>query len=141
MKKFFSFLFLSFCTLVLVACQSPSEEMTLLGSVSDISISESNGYGGLNENYFISINEAEDISSFEDVLKNAKRIKQDVDMTNEKPDYDILIRYANGNTHGLHLVLGNKGEESRIMYIGNEKNGYIISPKDTDTLRKLFDSQ
>ena len=46
--------------------------MTLLDNVSDISISKSNGYGGLNENYILSINREEAISRFEEVLKNAK---------------------------------------------------------------------
>lgn len=139
LKKFFLLLFLSVCTLV--ACRSQSEEMTILDRVSEISISESNGYGGLNENYFDSINQAETIADFEEVLKDTKEINQDVDVTNEKPDYDILIRYENGDTHGLHLVLGNVEEESIITYIGHENKGHIISPKDTHKLRRLLDVQ
>ena len=64
-----------------------------------------------------------------------------MDVTNEKPDYDILIRYENGDTHGLHLLLGNVEEESIIMYIGHENKGYVISPKDTNKLRRILDIQ
>lgn len=138
MKKLLSLLLLAFCSVSLIACQPQNEEMTL-GSVSDISISISNGYGGLNENYFLSINQEEAISGFEGILKNAKEIKRDVNVNNEKPDYDILIRYENDGTHGLHLLLGNIGEESILMFIGHEENGYIVSPKDTNELRKLLD--
>ncbi len=138
MKKLLSSLLLAFCSVSLIACQPQNEEMTL-GSVSDISISISNGYGGLNENYFLSINQEEAISGFEGILKNAKEIRRDVNVNNEKPDYDILIRYENDGTHGLHLLLGNVGEESIIMFIGHEENGYIVSPKDTNELRKLLD--
>jgi len=139
LKKFFLLLFLTVGTLILFACQSQSEEMTILDSVSEILISESNGYGGLNENYFDSINQTETISDFGEALKNTKEINRDVDVTNEKPDYDILIRYENGDTHGLHLLLGNVEEESIVMYIGHENKGYIISPKDTNILRTILD--
>lgn len=138
MKKVLLLILVAFCCVTLIACQSQKEEMTLLDTVADISISKSNGYGGINENYFLSINQEETISVFEDVMKNAKGISQDVDVTHEKPDYDILIRYENGGTQGLHLLLGNVGEESVIMYIGHEKNGYLVSPKDTNDLRLLI---
>ena len=137
-KKLLSSLLLVFCSVSLIACQPQNEEMTL-GSISEISISISNGYGGLNENYFLSNKQEETISIFEVILKNAKEIRQDVNVNNEKPDYDILIRYENDGTQGLHLLLGNVGEESIIMFIGHEENGYIVSPKDTNELRKLLD--
>ncbi|MBU7595155.1 hypothetical protein FVO58_22085 [Metabacillus halosaccharovorans] len=139
MKKLFLLLFLSFWTVSLSACESQKKEMTLLDNISTISISKSNGYGGLNENYFISIKKDELTSKFEEVLKDTKGIKQNVDLTNDKPEYDILIRYENGETHGLHLVLGNEGEESTFIYIGNEKNGYIVSAEKTNILRKMLD--
>ena len=137
--KLFLLLFLSFCTLSLSACQSQKEEMTLIDNVSSISISKSNGYGGLNKNYFISIKQGKLTSEFEEVLKDTKRIKQNVDVTNDKPDYDILVRYENGKTHLLHLVLGKEGEESNFMYVGYEKNGYIVSPEKSKVLRKMLE--
>ncbi|AWE07769.1 hypothetical protein DCE79_10395 [Lysinibacillus sp. 2017] len=141
MKKRLLSVLLAFCSVTLIACQSQNEEITLLDNVSDISISKSNGYGGLNENYILSINREEAISGFKEVLKKAKGKNQDVDVINEKPDYDILIRYENGDTHGLHLLLGNAGDESVITYTGHEKYGYIVSPEDTNELRKLLDAQ
>ncbi|QTN00026.1 hypothetical protein ERJ70_12410 [Sediminibacillus dalangtanensis] len=138
MKKFMVLAFLICGAITLVGCQATKERMTLLDTITEVSISKSGGYVGLNENYFLTINRVETISGFEKVLKNTKGISHDVDVTNEKPDYDILIRYENGNTHGLHLQLGNAGEESVIMYIGHERNGYIVSPKDTNELRKLL---
>lgn len=139
MKKIFSLLFLSFWTVSLSACESQIEEMTLLDNISTISFSKSNGYGGLNENYFIVIKQDELTSEFEEVLKNTKGIKQNKDLTNDKPEYDILIRYENEETHGLHLLLGKEDEKSIFIYIGNEKNGYIVSPDKTKVLRKMLD--
>ncbi|SDO68899.1 hypothetical protein [Halobacillus aidingensis] len=141
MKKLLLLFHLAFCSITLIACQSHMEESTLLDSVSDISISKSNGYGGLNENYSVSINQSKDISTFNGILKNAKRVNRKVDVNNEKPDYDILVRYENGETHGLHLVLGNEGEESIVMHIGHEKNGFNVSSEDTKVLKSIIDIQ
>ena len=138
MKKLFLLLF---STLTLFACQSQSEEMKVFDHISEISIANSNGYGGLNKNYVVSINQTEARLAFEEILKNARGKNQDVDVTNGKPDYDILIRYENGGTHGLHLILGNTGAESIVMYIGHENTGYFISPEETNTIRKLLDVQ
>lgn len=128
-----------FCTLTLFVCQSQSEELKLLDNIDEISISDSNGYGGLNENYFVSINQTEAILAFEEVLKNARGKNQDVDVTNGKPHYDVLIRYENGATNGLHLILGNTGAESIVMYIGHENIGYFISPEETINIKKLLE--
>ena len=139
LKKIFLLLTLPICTLLLFACQSQKEEMTLLDDISSISISESGGYGGMNENYSMTIDEDVHISKFEEVVKNAEGKKQKVDVYEEKPDYDILVRYHNGDTHGLHLVLENTGKKSRIMYIGHEQNGFDISPGDTKILRDILE--
>jgi hypothetical protein len=138
LKKFMVLVLLICGVITLVSCQSTKERMTLLDTINEVSISESGGYGGLNENYSLTINQEETISGFAEVLKNTKGINQDIGVTNEKPDYDILIRYANGDTQGLHLLLGNAGEESVIKYIGQDKNVFIVSIKDTNELRKLL---
>ena len=138
MKHIVMFLILSFSTLILISCQSQTKEMTLLDDVSGISISKSNGYRGLNENYFASYSQEESISDFEKILKNTKGTTQDV--TNDTPTYDILIRYEYGDTHGLHLLLGNDGEESVFTYIGYEGN-YTVSPEGTHKLKNIIDGK
>lgn len=141
MKRIFVLLTLSFYMFLLFACQSQDKEMTLLDNISSVSISESDGYGGMNENYFKTIDKDAFILEFESVLKNAKGKKQKVNVDKEKPDFDLLIRYENGETHGLHLVLGNTGETSRIMYIGHEDNGFDIYSEDTKVLKEMLDNQ
>ncbi len=112
LKKILFILLLSFCTLLLFACQSQEKEMMMLDDISSISISKSSGYGGINENYIATIDNDTTISRFKEALKDAEGREQKVNVDTEKPDYDILIRYENGETHGLHLVLGNTGEKS-----------------------------
>lgn len=141
MKKIILSLTLFFCVLLLFACQSQEKEMTMLDDISSISISKSSGYGGINENYIATIDKDTTISRFEEALKNAEGREQKVNVDTEKPDYDILIRYENGETHGLHLVLGNTGEKSRVMYVDHEKNGFDISPEGTEVLKGVLDNQ
>ncbi|WP_185959637.1 hypothetical protein [Lentibacillus cibarius] len=47
MKKIILLLTLSFCALLLFACQSQDKQMTMLDDISSISIFESDGYGKL----------------------------------------------------------------------------------------------
>ncbi|MYL58245.1 hypothetical protein GLW20_12085 [Virgibacillus halodenitrificans] len=141
MKKILLSFTLFFCALFLFACQSQEKQMTMLDGISSISVSESDGYGGINENYVTTIDKDTIISRFEEIFKNAEGKKQKVDVGTEKPDYDILIRYENGETHGLHLVLGNTREESRVMYVGHENNVFDISPEGTKVLRGVLDNQ
>ncbi|WP_060678635.1 hypothetical protein [Virgibacillus halodenitrificans] len=141
MKKITLSLTLFFCALLLFACQSQEKEMTMLDDISSISISKSSGYGGINENYIATIDKDSTISRFEESLENAEGREQKVNVDTEKPDYDILIRYENGETHGLHLVLGNAGEKSRVMYVGHENNGFDISPEGTEVLKDVLDNQ
>lgn len=140
MKKILLSLLFITCCFALIACQTQVKEMKPKDNITDISISISNGYGGLNEDYILLMDQENSISGFENVLQNAKKLSRDMDVANEKPDYDLLIRYDNGETQGLHLLLGNTGEESVIMYIGQERQGYIVSPKETKEIRKLLDA-
>jgi uncharacterized lipoprotein YehR (DUF1307 family) len=140
LKKVNLSLMLSFCALLLFACQSQEKKMTMLDDISSISISESDGYGGINEDYFMTIGKETIISTFQEIFKNTEGRKQKVDVDNERPDYDILIHYRNGETHLLHLVLGNTGEKGRVMYVGHENNGFDISAKDTNVLRDILDT-
>ncbi|SEI02254.1 hypothetical protein SAMN05192559_107187 [Halobacillus karajensis] len=86
----------------------------------------------------LSINQEEAISACEQVMENAKGSSQAVDVMKETPDHDIMIRYEKGGTQGLHLLLGNAGEESILLYTGHETNGFIVAPKDPNEIRKLL---
>ncbi|MEG0260360.1 MAG: hypothetical protein RR595_02730 [Lysinibacillus sp.] len=138
MKHVFLILLLSCSTVTLISCQSQNEGMTLVENVSDISISKSTAYGSLNENFFSSFSQEEIITDFEKILNNSKGTT--IDVMKETPTYDILVRYENGDTHGLHLLLENEGEESILMFIGYE-DGYIVSSEDTRKLKNIIDAK
>jgi len=133
MRKISLFLLL-LCTLTLFACSSSNTGMVLLDDIDSISISESQGYGGLNENYLKTYDEPEIIEVFEDIIKNAKETNQVV--SKSKPDYDIYILYKNGGTHGLHLII--EEENSMLMYIGHD-NIFHVSLEDAKVLISMTD--
>jgi len=108
--------------------------MTLLGDITKVSISESEGYGSINEDYFVSLSDKETLEILEDIIKGAKRTGDEI----KKPDFDLLVEYEEDGTHMLHLLLGDEGEESAFMYTGHEKDVYAVSPEVTTELRKLL---
>ncbi|MGM8363913.1 hypothetical protein ACLIBG_00395 [Virgibacillus sp. W0181] len=122
--------------IVLSSCQSSEEEMTILDTITQISISKSEGYGSINDNFFISLDKQEGVSGFEEVMKRATRKR--IGVNNVKPDYDILVQYEDGGTHLLHLILGDEGEESVLMYVGHEKKLYYVSSQATNKLREII---
>ncbi|MGO1470543.1 MAG: hypothetical protein ACTHW2_11020 [Tissierella sp.] len=138
MKKILIFVLLICSTIFVVSCSREKymQEMTLLDSIKEISISEFNGYGGLNEDYIASVSKKELISDFENIIRNTSDGSKYIDK--EGPDYDILIKYEDGGTHGLHLILGDKDQESKFLYIGHENIAYSSTQEATEELKDIL---
>ncbi|MGP4040167.1 hypothetical protein ACTWP4_09770 [Gracilibacillus sp. D59] len=138
MKKICLIISFIFCSFTIIGCQSPKEKMSPLDNITEISISNSEGYGGLNENYFAILHKRKVISIFEEVMRSTKREVNGVNA--ENPDYDILVRYEDGSTQGLHLILGEEDDESKLLYIGHEKLTFSVSSEGTQKLRKIINT-
>ena len=135
LKKLLLGVLVIYCTTLLFGCQSP-KEMKLLGDIKEISISEFYKYGGINEEYFVSINQPESLLKFKEIVEDAE--KRDNNTSKEDPNYDLRIQYENGDIHMLHMLLGHQGQESVLMYAGHENRVFYISPKATAELRKIL---
>ena len=105
--------------------------MILLDHIISITISQSHSYGEVNKNYFKVIHDARELTYIENSLKKAHSKKQKIDIMKEKPDFDLIIHYRESRTHLLHLVLGDRGETSRIMYVSYENTSSIIPSDET----------
>ncbi|WP_062514459.1 hypothetical protein [Halobacillus sp. KGW1] len=123
--------------LTLTACQSEDKQMELLGDVSLIEVSESRGYGGLNENHFTVLDQKETVSRFEEITEETVAVKQDIDVNGTKPDYDLLVRYENGETNGLQWKMD--GESSRLTYAGHESEAYELNAEETNQLLDMLE--
>lgn len=135
-------LFLSIVGMVLlVGCQTQSNEtMVLLDEkISEVKISESNGFGGMNEDSIQSFTDSESIKLIKNAIITAQKQTGKVDVS--EPEYDVLVKYTSAKdqlpTHGIHLWLGEENEKSMFMYIGDDEV-YLTSAKNTQKLRKLI---
>lgn len=125
----------------IVGCTNQEHTMDLLDeNIREINVSESNGVGDMNQDILVSISDKDSIKRFENIIRTA--VKQKLNNDAVKPDFDIMVEYEGDlPTHAIHLTLGEKGEESILMYIASEGETYVISSKSTDQLRELILSE
>ncbi|OAT85420.1 hypothetical protein A6P54_18990 [Bacillus sp. MKU004] len=128
----------------LAACQQErSEKMVLLDEkISAVDISESKGLGGMNEQVLMSFTDKDSLSIFKTAITTARKQPGKVDLT--EPDYDVMVQYESEEgqlqTHGIHLWLGDEGEASTLVYVGDE-TVYHAPPEITKQLRGLIVSE
>ncbi|MUK89417.1 hypothetical protein GMD78_13700 [Ornithinibacillus sp. L9] len=133
------FLLIGLLLIVLAGCQGQGATMVLLDEeISFISISESNGYGDINEDILYQFNQQDQVLFFKHVITTASQQDSNVELSH--PDFDIMVNYGEDfPVHAIHLWLGEEDESSTLMYmVDDDKTTYITTPKDTNELRNLF---
>lgn len=125
----------------IVGCTNQEQTMDLLDeNIREINVSKSNGVGDMNQDILVSISDTESIKIFENIIRTAVKQKSNNDAV--KPDFDLMVEYEGDlPTHAIHLMLGEKGEESILMYIDSEGETYVTSSNSTDQLRELILSE
>lgn len=130
---------------ILAGCQSEtqtSETMVLLDeNISSVEISESNGFGDMNEDIIQSFTDAKSIKVFQNAILTAQKQIGKVDVS--EPEYDVMVQYISAEgqlpTHGIHFWLGKENENSMFMYLGDDEV-YLTSAKNTQKLRTLINA-
>ncbi|MBU8880550.1 hypothetical protein BGM26_16465 [Bacillus sp. FJAT-29790] len=131
---------------LLTGCQTQTvetiETMVLLDEkISEMKISKSNGFGGMNEDIIQSFTDAESINTFKNAIITSQKQMGKVDVS--EPEYDVMVKYTSADgqlpTHGIHLWLGKENEKSMFMYIGDDEV-YLTSAINTQKLRELIQS-
>ncbi|MGG1684277.1 hypothetical protein [Pseudalkalibacillus sp. NRS-1564] len=136
MKRFILIIPFVCILFTLLGCQSETKEMVVLDKITKISVSNSEGFGGLNENYIFSSQENKITSIFEGTIERSTLVNKEISQVT--PDYDILVEYENQDTQGLNLILGSSDQESYLTYIGYEDKVYRISRSDIEIVRGLL---
>lgn len=124
---------------LIVGCQNNQENtMVLLDEkIKEINLSKSGGIGDMNQDIIFSIKDEQAIKVFEKAIRTA--IKQQSNIDETKPDFDVMVEYADGlPTHAIHLWLGEEDEKSTLMYMVGEGETYLTSAKTTNQLRELI---
>ena len=130
--------------IALIGCQlQQAETMVLLDErISEVKISKSKGFGGMNEDFILSFKDKKSLDIFEKAITTAVKQPGKVDIS--KPDYDVMVEYKADEgelpTHGIHLWLGKGNEKSTFMYITDDSI-YLTSPQMTKKLRELILSE
>ncbi|WP_456272507.1 hypothetical protein [Bacillus sp. AK031] len=125
--------------LFLVGCQMKQGEMMVLldEKVLEVTVSESNGAGDINEEVFLKIEDNEGIKAVENAIRTAE--KSNSGDTSDKPDYDLVVSYGEDfPPHAIHLWLGEEGEQSRLSYIVGEGEVYMTTKKAASELRDIL---
>jgi hypothetical protein len=142
-----SIIILIFLSILTAGCQAPesapdSETMVLLDEkISAVNVSESNGFGGMNEEILHSFQDKASLRVFERAILTAVRQPGKADIS--APEYDVMVEYQPEGefpAHGIHLWLGSENERSTFMYIGDDAV-YLTSPAHTKKLRELILSE
>ncbi|MCK0470243.1 hypothetical protein [Halalkalibacter sp. APA_J-10(15)] len=126
---------------LLSGCFSSDSTMSLLDEeVIAIGISESKGFGGINEDILILIDEQDELDTLMHIIETARK-ENEIKMTDVQPEFDLLIEYSEVDgtfpTHGLHVIIGMDGEKSILYYIGDE-TAYVTSEEDTSVMREML---
>lgn len=113
------------------------EMMVLLDEkVMEVTVSESNGIGDMNQEALIRIEDNEGIKVVEKAIRTAA--KSNID-TSDTPDYDLVVSYGDDfPPHAIHLWLGEAGEESRLSYMVGDGEIYTTTAKAATELRDLL---
>ena len=141
MKVLYSLLLLVGFSFI-VGCQNNQENtMVLLDEkVKEIKVSKSSGVGDMNQDILLSFNDNHSIKVIEKAIRTA--VKQQSDINEIKPDYDVMVEYDDGfPTHAIHLWLGEEDEKSTLMYMVGEGETYLTSLRTTNQLRELILSE
>ena len=118
--------------IALTGCQSQNMAIDHGNEIDAIEISESSGFGGMNENFSMSFEDSENIEVFLTLMENAT--EEDVDIN--APDYDMKITYEDGANKGIHL--SQHEEQIVLMFIGHEEDTYISTPEDSEKVENLI---
>jgi hypothetical protein len=133
-----SIIILIFIAILSSGCQAPEKMVLLDEKISEVNVSKSNGFGGMNEEILYSFQDKESLTRFEKAITSAVIQPGKADISD--PEYDVMVEYQPEGefpAHGIHLWLGGENERSTFMYIGDDAV-YLTSPAHSKKLRELL---
>ncbi|SFQ30257.1 hypothetical protein [Salibacterium halotolerans] len=100
-----------------------------------VNIAESSGFGGLNENFIMNIEDSNKLEDFQALMESAE--KEDIKVN--RPIYDMQIKYEDDTNRGLHLSQKKNGELT-LMFIGHEEDVYVPSPESSKKVKEILNN-
>ncbi|WEG18930.1 hypothetical protein PQ478_10710 [Alkalihalophilus pseudofirmus] len=126
--------------LLLTGCLNRGDPMVLLDeNIEQVDVSYSRGGGMINDDILYTYSDEAAIQSFQQIITSAR--KRPVEITTA-PDYDIVVSYGeHWPLHGIHVWLGEEGEESVFSYLADFEETYVTNANTTKQLRELVERE
>ncbi|WP_058763580.1 hypothetical protein [Exiguobacterium chiriqhucha] len=106
--------------------------------IEEVRVSESDGFSSFQERDVITFDESEAIRVFEDMLREADEIPGVANVVG--PEYDIEIRFEDGETDRYYLWLNDDAKSASSLYDADDTNiGYRLPADVTEELINLLE--
>ena len=107
--------------------------------IEEVRVSESDGFSSFQERDVITFDESEAIRVFEDMLREADELPGVANSVG--PEYDIEIRFEDGETDRYYLWLNDDPKSVSSLYDADDTNiGYRLPADVTEELIDLLES-
>ncbi|WP_214824624.1 hypothetical protein [Exiguobacterium sp. s28] len=107
--------------------------------IEEVRVSESDGFSSFQERDVITFDESEAIRVFEDMLREADELPGVANSVG--PEYDIEIRFEDGETDRYYLWLNDDPKSVSSLYDADDTNiGYRLPADVTEELINLLES-
>lgn len=122
-------------SLTLTGCASNDFRMD---GIEEVRVSESDGFSSFQERDIVTFDEPESIRVFEDMLREADEIPGVANVVG--PEYDIEIRFEDGETDRYYLWLNDDAKSASSLYDADDTNiGYRLPADVTEKLINLLE--
>ncbi|WP_138859453.1 MULTISPECIES: hypothetical protein [Exiguobacterium] len=106
--------------------------------IEEVRVSESDGFSSFQERDIVTFDEPESIRVFEDMLREADEIPGVANVVG--PEYDIEIRFEDGETDRYYLWLNDDAKSVSSLYDADDTNiGYRLPADVTEKLINLLE--
>lgn len=122
---------------LLAGCTAGEETMTLLEEpIKEVKISKHAGYGGINEDFFRSVQSEQELAVIREVIETS--VESTAEEMNASPDFDMAVIYQAEQgeypSHGIHMWLD---EPVKFMYIADDTI-YTANPVLSEKLHDIL---
>lgn len=121
--------------IILSGCISQPERIEILDDIAFIEVSESEGTVGMNLDLTGKITSPRAVGDVTNILLDAE-MNEEAEF-HDTPDYDLLIRYENGETQSLKLSIGDTSE-GQLIHAGYEDTVYVLSESAVQHLERII---
>jgi hypothetical protein len=123
---------------ILTGCSDSNRMATSEKAIQEVSVSRSEGYGGLNGAFFWNADSLHEMKLFEEMISSAR--KEEVKAGN--PAYDVLLNYGEGKSGGERLIHITESDDGRwlLTYDGHEDKTYAATKESAQKVQDLIES-